>query len=280
MNMQLNYEKTVQDFRAYLTDSEKSPATIQKYLRVMQKFTEYAGKRELDRTLILSYKESLRASHSPTGANAILAAVNAFLRFVGRTELCVRAFRVQKKAFCAENRELCRAEYVRLVRAAQEQKNERLSLLIETVCGTGIRISELSFITAEALEHGEVTVFCKGKTRTVFLVPALRKKLRSYAKRRGIAHGALFTTRSGKPLNRSNIWKEMKSLCDAAHVSPQKVFPHNLRHLFARTFYAIDRDLAKLADLLGHSSVNTTRIYIVTTGEEHRRRMETMRLIL
>ena len=173
-----------------------------------------------------------------------------------------------------------RSEYAALVRTAQRQKNERLALVVQTICGTGIRVSELQYITAEAARRGEAVVCCKGKTRKVFLVSELRHKLLRYAAARGITKGSIFVTKSGRPLNRSNVWREMKSLCKEAGVLPEKVFPHNLRHLFARTFYGIEKDLAKLADILGHSNINTTRIYIGTTGAEHRRRMEGMRLIL
>lgn len=171
-------------------------------------------------------------------------------------------------------------EYRALVKAVKNKKNMRLSLLIQTICGTGIRVSEVSFITVEAVKNGEATVSCKGKTGTVFIVSALRKKLLRYAKERGIHTGMIFITKNGKAMNRSNIWREMKALCKQAGVPTDKGFPHNLRHLFARTFYGLEKDIAKLADILGHSSINTTRIYIISTGTEHRRRMERMRLII
>lgn len=158
--------------------------------------------------------------------------------------------------------------------------NERLNLILQTICGTGIRVSELEFITVEAARSGEAIVSCKGKTRSVFLVRQLQKKLLRYCAKQGIVSGCIFITRTGKPINRTNIWREMKSLCEQANVDPRKVFPHNLRHLFARVFYGIDKDIAKLADILGHSSINTTRIYIISTGTEHRQRMESMRLVI
>ena len=179
-----------------------------------------------------------------------------------------------------EEKELTKAEYVRLINAAKHKKNERLSLLIQTICGTGIRVSELQYITVEAVKSGEAVVSLKGKTRTVFIVRELRQKLLRYAAEQEIKSGLIFITRTGKPLSRTNIWREMKSLCEQAGVNPQKVFPHNLRHLFARTFYGIEKDIAKLADILGHSSINNTRIYIIATGNEHRKRMENMRLIV
>lgn len=169
---------------------------------------------------------------------------------------------------------------MRLINTAKKTGNERLNLLIQTICGTGIRVSELQYITVEAVKCGEAVVSLKGKTRSVFIIKELQKKLLRYAAGQSIASGAIFITRSGKPMSRTNIWREMKNLCEQADVNPQKVFPHNLRHLFARTFYGIEKDIAKLADILGHSSINTTRIYIITTGNEHRQRMENMRLII
>ena len=175
---------------------------------------------------------------------------------------------------------MTKAEYIRLIESAKEKNNQRLGLIIQTICGTGIRVSELEHITVEALYKGETVVNCKGKSRRIFIVPELKKKLLRYAKEQNIKSGALFVTRSGKPVSRINIWRQMKDLCETAKVCPSKVFPHNLRHLFARTFYSIEKDIAKLADILGHSSINTTRIYIVTTGAEHKRKMENMKLII
>lgn len=272
-------KKKLVAFGRSLREAERAPATVEKYLRDAEAFARFVGEEKLTRERVLKFKESLGRTRSTAGANAVLAAVNALLRFLGRADLTVRPFRIQKQVFCPEEKELSRAEYLRLVRAAREAHNPRLALLLETVCGTGIRISELPFVTVEAARKGEATVTCKAKTRTVFLVAALTKKLLKYAKREGITAGPVFVTNSGRPLDRSNVWREMKRLCAAAKVHPAKVFPHNLRHLFARTFYGIDKDIAKLADLLGHSSVNTTRIYLVHTGAEHRRRMEAMHLI-
>ena len=175
---------------------------------------------------------------------------------------------------------MTKAEYIRLIQTAQQKKNTRLNLIIQTICGTGIRVSELQFITVEAVKCGKAIVNCKGKTRTIFIVKSLNKKLLQYAKEKHITAGAIFITRTGKPVSRTNIWREMKNLCEEANVNPNKVFPHNLRHLFARTFYGIEKDIAKLADILGHSSINTTRIYIISTGKEHRKRMEHMRLVI
>ena len=192
----------------------------------------------------------------------------------------MKTIKIQQQVFCPEEKELTRAEYMRLVNTAKAKHNERLCLILQTICGTGIRVSELQFITIEAAKRGEATVSCKGKTRSVFIVRELQKKLLRYAAEQGIESGCIFITRGGKPVSRTNIWREMKALCGEADVNPNKVFPHNLRHLFARVFYGIEKDIAKLADILGHSSINTTRIYIISTGTEHRKRMENMRLII
>ncbi len=273
-------EKLIKNFELKLREDEKSDATVEKYMRDLRHFSDFAGESVLDKSLIMEYKAKLKEEFALSSANSMIAAVNSFLKFAGRLDLCVKQFKIQKSTYCSEEKELTKAEYAALVRSAEQNKNERLSLVIQTICGTGIRVSELEFITVEAALCGEATVSCKGKTRTVFIVSALRKKLLQYARSHGIKTGKIFVTRSGKALNRSNIWQEMKSLCKQAGVNPSKVFPHNLRHLFARTFYSIEKDIAKLADILGHSSINTTRIYIITTGAEHRRLIETMRLII
>ncbi len=268
------------EFETYLRTEEKSELTVQKYLSDLRQVQGFADGRELDKSILLAYKERLAQEYMATSANSKLAAINSFLRFVGWQELCVKQFRVQKKIYCSEEKELTKDEYLRLVATAEKQNNERLALLLQTICGTGIRVSEVKHITAEAVANGEAVVNCKGKTRVVIIVRALQKRLMKFCRSRGIRSGSVFVTSSGKPLDRSNIWREMKSLCQAAGVKAGKVFPHNLRHLFARVFYGIEKDIAKLADVLGHSNINTTRIYIMTTGAEHRRKMETMRLII
>jgi len=268
------------DFENYLRSDEKSDNTIEKYLRDVRAFMLFAEAREISKALVMDFKASLVENYEITSANSMIAAINAFLRFMGWVDCCIKQFKVQKKAFCSEEKELSKAEYIRLVNAAKEKGNERLNLILQTICGTGIRVSELQFITVEAVRKGEAVVSCKNKTRTVFIVRKLQKKLLNYIKTKGITTGCIFITKSGKPMSRCNIWREMKALCEQAGVSPDKVFPHNLRHLFARTFYGIEKDIAKLADILGHSSINTTRIYIITTGAEHKRKMENMRLII
>ena len=208
------------------------------------------------------------------------SATKSFFSFFGWDDLKVKSLKLQQQVYCPAEKELTKAEYTRLCKAAQRRHNERLNLILQTICGTGIRVSELQFITVEAAKCGEAVVRCKGKTRAVFIVRELRQKLLRYAAEQNIRSGMIFVTRTGKPISRTNIWREMKALCIEADVNPQKVFPHNLRHLFARVFYGIEKDIAKLADILGHSSINTTRIYIISTGMEHRRRMENMHLIL
>ncbi|MBR2466746.1 MAG: tyrosine-type recombinase/integrase [Clostridia bacterium] len=272
--------KQMQKFEFHLRDEERSAATIEKYMRDVRFFLSYIRENEITKQTVLDYKSKLGESYAVSSANSMIAAMNCFLRFCGWHDLCVKQFKMQREVYCSEEKELTRAEYVRLLGAANTKHNERLNLIIQTICGTGIRVSELQYITVEALHSGEAIVNCKGKNRRVFIVPELKKKLLRYVKERGIGTGTVFVTRNGKAVSRNSIWKDMKALCEQANVSPSKVFPHNLRHLFARTFYGIEKDIAKLADILGHASINTTRIYIVTTGAEHKRKMEHMRLII
>lgn len=208
----------------------------------------------------------------------MLASLNSFLRYLGLSEYTAKHIRVQKKIFCAEEKELTKSDYLQLLKASK--KNVRLNLVLQTICSTGIRVSELQYFTVEAVKLGEITVDCKSKTRTILIPGKLKAALVRYAKQQHICSGPIFVTRTGKPLNRSSIWAAMKQLCASAGVLPTKVFPHNLRKLFARTFYAVAKDIAKLADLLGHSSIDTTRIYIMTSGQEHRRQIEQLGLVV
>lgn len=274
-------EKRIEDFLAYLKSEEKSKNTIAKYLRDVRAFAAYLSGIEITKETVIAYKSRLLAeNYAVRSINSILASVNSLFAFLGWTDCKVKSIKLQRQIYCPEEKELTKAEYMRLVNAAKQKGNERLNLILQTICGTGIRVSELQYITVEAVKNGEAIVSLKGKTRSVFIVKELQKKLLRYAAEQGIKSGLIFITRTGKPLSRTNIWREMKSLCESAGVNPQKVFPHNLRHLFARVFYSIEKDIAKLADILGHSSINTTRIYIISTGDEHRKRMENMRLIL
>ncbi len=267
-------------FEAHLYEDEKSELTVRKYMHDLQIFAQYAKDKYMDKQLMMQYKVILKEKYALTSANSMLVALNIFLRYIGRDDLCVKQFRIQKNIFCKEESELTKKEYAALVNMAKKKNNNRLALVLQTICGTGIRVSELEFITVEAAHKGEATVTCKGKTRVVFIASTLRKKLLLYANQRGICQGKIFLTRSGRALDRSNLWKEMKALCGRAEVNPHKVFPHNLRHLFARTFYSIEKDIAKLADVLGHSNINTTRIYMISSGAEHRKNVENMHLIL
>ena len=273
-------KEMISDFAYDLQMREKSAATVEKYVRDVRRFAEFAAGQEVTRQLVLDYKAALTATYKVRSINSMLASVNAFLRFSGREDCRVQQLRLQSAAYCAEESELSRQEYCRLVKTAAALGDKRMSLLLQTLCSTGIRISELAYITVEAVRAGRVEIRCKGKRRVVFLPARLQNKLLRYCRTTRRHYGAVFCTRSGAAMDRSNIWHAMKRLCLAAGVSPQKVFPHNLRHLLARTFYEQQKDLSKLADLLGHSSINTTRIYIVSSGAEHRRQMEQMHLVL
>ena len=274
-------ESIIEKFKTYLQNEEKSTNTIEKYIRDVKVFADYANNLDVTKEMVIAYKNKLIGdNYAVRSINSMIASLNSFFAFVGWEVLKVKSIKLQRQIYCPEEKELTKAEYLRLVNTAKQKGNERLNLLIQTICGTGIRVSELQYITVEAVKCGEAVVSLKGKTRSVFIVRELKKKLLRYAAEQGIKSGAIFITRNGKPMSRTNIWREMKNLCDQANVNPDKVFPHNLRHLFARTFYGIEKDIAKLADILGHSSINTTRIYIITTGNEHRQRMENMRLIV
>lgn len=270
----------LREFKEHLHGEERSEATAEKYLRDLRAFFFFMQEKDLTKAAVLDYKAKLLERYAVTSANSMLAAMNAFFRFYGLYELCVKQYKIQKSAFCSEEKELTKAEYIRLIGTARRRGNERLSLIIQTICGCGIRVSELAYITVEAVKRGEAFVNCKGKNRRIFIVAELRRKLLLYIKARGISEGCVFITKRGNPISRHNVWRDMKGLCEDAGVKPSKVFPHNLRHLFARTFYCIEKDIAKLADILGHASINTTRIYIATTGIEHRKKMESMRLII
>lgn len=229
---------------------------------------------------MIAYKKYLQTVFAVRSVNSMLASINRLFAFLGWHDLRVKSLKLQQQIFCPEERELTKAEYMRLCKTAERRHNKRLSLILQTICATGIRVSELQYITVEAAKRGKAVVNCKSKTRTVFIVKELKQKLLRYAAEQNIKDGMIFITRTGKPISRTNIWREMKALCGEANVNPEKVFPHNLRHLFARVFYGIEKDIAKLADILGHSSIDTTRIYIISTGTEHRRRMENMHLII
>ena len=267
-------------FQKNLIENERSGATVSKYLRDVRTFAAFAGEETVCKELVIRYKQYLIENYAPSSVNSMLAALNCFFKEMGWYECTVKAVRIQRQAFRTKERELTKAEYLRLLEAAKARKDTRLCLLMQTVCATGIRISELKFITLNAVKCGRAVVSLKGKIRQVLIPPALCWKLKQYAKERGIRSGSIFITKSGKPLDRSNILHEMKRLCKAAGVDRCKVFPHNLRHLFATLYYAASKDLSRLADILGHVSVNTTRIYTSVSGVEQCREIGRLGLIL
>lgn len=270
----------IEDFRKNLELQEKSTSTIEKYIRDVKAFSAYTENAAITKEKVIAYKKYLRNNYAARSVNSMLASINSLFNSLEWHDLKVKSLKLQQQVFCSEDRELTKAEYARLCKTAERKKNKRLNLILQTICGTGIRVSELQYITVETAKQGEAVVNCKAKTRSVFIVKELKQKLLRYAAEQNIKSGMIFVTRTGKPISRTNIWREMKALCVEANVNPEKVFPHNLRHLFARVFYGIEKDIAKLADILGHSSINTTRIYIISTGTEHRKRMENMHLII
>ena len=269
--------KDLAEFRLWLEEAEKSPLTVEKYLRDVGAFRAWLGGKALEKGAVLAYKSELVERYATASVNSMLSSVNGWLSWQGRGECRVKILKQQRQAFCPEDKELTRAEYQRLLQAAGPDR--RLFLLMQAICATGIRVSEHKFLTVEALRRGCATVRSKGKTRTVFIPKKLCKILLSYAKTSKISTGSVFLGKNGKPLDRSRIWAMMKGLCAAAGVSEKKVFPHNLRHLFARIFYTMEHDIVRLADILGHSSINTTRIYTIETGATHRKQIEKMPLL-
>lgn len=281
MKRMITEEKILQ-YQEYLYEEEKTTATIKKYICDLKKLMDYLSGREITKKLMVEYKEALRKEkgYRLTSINSFLVAANRFFEYMGWYDLRVKTYRIQKEIFVPENRDLSKAEYKKLVQAAMKKGKKRLAMILQTICAAGIRISELSCVTVESVVKGIVEIYCKGKQRIVLLPKKLQKKLLRYIQEKGIKSGILFCTSSGKPVDRSNIWKEMKGLCKEAEVTEEKVYPHNLRHLFAKEFYAVEKDIAKLADILGHSSVETTRIYIKSTSAEHQKQLNMMGLVV
>lgn len=268
----------LQHFAAYLRREEKSAGTVEKYLRDAAAFAAYMDGAPVTKEAVAAWRDGLTAQgYAPVTINSMVAAVNALLRFLGREDCRVKALRLQRRVFRDQSRELTRAEYDRLLAAASGKP--RLALLMETICSTGIRVSEVRYITVEAAREGRAEIALKGKIRVILLPAKLCRKLLKYARKNKTASGEIFLTGSGKPISRRQIWAEMKALCGKAGVEKSKVFPHNLRHLFARTFYRVTRDIAKLSDVLGHSSIETTRIYLISTGAEHARALDRLGLV-
>ena len=278
MNNRTLTSKQYIEYRTYLLEKEMSDVTIHKYLRDIKAFYEFEKELPVTKEKLLLYKKQLQnQGYAIRSINSIIASLNSFMGFLGWHEYKMKTLRYQKETYCDPEKELSKQEYFRLLKASEKQP--RLNMILQTICSTGIRISELKYFTAEAVQTGKISVQCKCKVRTILIPKQLKKRLLEYALKRKIKEGYIFQTKSGIPLDRSNIWKQMKNLCKEAAVQAQKVFPHNLRKLFARTFYNMEKDIAKLADILGHGSINTTRIYIMTTGLEHRRKIERLGLL-
>lgn len=269
--------KIIQKYKNHLINEEKSQTTIDKYIRDITAFAKWTDGRSIDKQTVLTYKEILISSYAPRSVNSILSSLNSLFEYLGWYDCKVKTLKIQKQIFSDKDKELTKDEYMRLLQAAKN--NKRLYYLMQTICSTGIRVSELKYITVDAVVARQAIINCKGKMRTVILPKQLCKILKDYIKERNIKSGPVFVTKTGKPLDRSNIWTDMKKLCSSAGVLQNKVFPHNLRHLFARTFYSSQKDIVRLADILGHSSVNTTRIYTMESGDVHRKQIERMGLL-
>lgn len=271
--------EAINDYKNYLVNEEKGEITIEKYIRDINAFNVWINCGELSKSKVLEYKSKLVEEYAPATVNSVLSSLNGFFKYNEWYELQVKSLKIQRRMFCKTEKELSKGEYDRLLKAALDKKNDRLYLIMQTICSMGLRVSELRFITAESIRKGEAVVKLKGKIRTVFIPPELAKMLRVYMREKSISTGSIFVTKTGKPIDRHTIWKCMKELCEMAGVSKEKVFPHNLRHLFARTYYSLQKDIVRLADILGHSSVNTTRIYTIENGDVHRKQMEKLGLV-
>lgn len=273
--------EVLEQYLEYLKAEEKTIATIQKYRRDILHFFRFLAERQgVTKELVIHYKQVLTEKYAAASTNSMLVALNGFFAYLGWDDLKVKILKVQQQCFRDKEKELTKEEYKRLVRAARQEENERMYVLLQTICATGIRVSEHRFITVEGLASGKVRILNKGKERVILIPKELQQLLKGYCRQNGIYTGSVFVTRRGKPLDRSNIWHEMKALCQTARVDPDKVFPHNLRHLFAVTYYQLEKDIVRLADILGHSSVETTRIYTYTSGVEHMRNLSRLRLLI
>ncbi len=271
--------KTIKDFKMHLIEEEKSAATIEKYIRDINTFVRWLSGRKVVKATVLEYKKIMIDTYSTASVNSIISSLNSLFAFLGLLDCKIKTIKIQKQIFASKDKELTKAEYERLLEAAKHKNNQKLYYLMQTICSTGIRISELKFLSIEAVNQGVANINCKGKQRKVWIPRNLCKMLKIYAKEQGIQSGSIFISRTGKPLDRSNIWKMLKDLCESAGVSKDKVFPHNFRHLFARSYYSLHKDIIRLADLLGHSSVNTTRLYTMESGDVHRKQIQRLGLI-
>ncbi len=272
-------EKSIKNFKNYLIEEEKSSATVEKYMRDITAFGNWLNGKKICKAIVIEYKNSIICSYAPTSVNSMLSSINHYFMYMGWYECKVKTIKIQKQIFAKKEKELTKKEYEKLLETAKRKNDERLFFLMQTICSTGIRVSELQYITREAVEKGQACINCKGKMRIVILPEKLGAALRAYAKKQKIESGPIFISRNKKALDRSNIWKMMKNLCESAGVEKDKVFPHNFRHLFARTYYSIEKDVVRLADILGHSSVNTTRVYTMETGEVHRLQIQKLGLL-
>ncbi len=279
MNNKTITNELINNFKMYLHEEERCDNTIQKYLRDIRFFREWLQDKNIDKAAVIEYKNELCSRYAAKSVNSMLSSINAFFMFMGWYELKIKTLKIQRHIFTDKSRELTKPEYERLLIAAKSKKNERLYYLMQTIASIGLRVSEIKYITCEAVAQGQAVINCKGKIRQVLLPKKLCKILKGYIKSQNIKSGSVFITKSGRPLDRCAIWKMLKKLCETAGVSKDKVFPHNFRHLFARTFYALEKDIVRLADILGHSSINTTRIYTMETGETHRRQLQRLHLL-
>ena len=270
----------IQKFKEYLIEEEKSAATLDKYIRDVNTFMAWCENKELRKSLVLEYKQEIIEKYAPASVNSIISSLNSFFAYTEWYDLKVKSIKIQKQIFANKDKELTKTEYERLLKAAKSKNNQRLYYLMQTICSSGLRVSELKYVTCDAVRCGQATINCKGKMRIVILPKQLCKMLKDYIKENDIKRGSVFVSKNGKPLDRSNIWSDMKKLCESAGVSKDKVFPHNLRHLFARTYYSLQKDVVRLADILGHSNVNTTRIYTMESGIVHRQQIQKLGLLL
>lgn len=277
--MKVITNEIIKNFESYLYEEERSDNTIEKYIRDIRFFLEWLGGKAVDKSVVLQYKKELCERYASKSINSILSSLNALFMYMGWYELKVKTLKIQRRIFADKEKELTKAEYERLLAAAKDRKNERLYYLMQTIASTGLRVSEIKYVTCDAIKSGQAVINCKGKMRVVILPRKLCKMLKEYVGENDIKNSSVFVSRNGNPLDRSHIWKMLKKLCETAGVSKDKVFPHNFRHLFARTYYSLQKDIVRLADILGHSSINTTRIYTIETGDIHRRQIQKLGLL-
>lgn len=280
VNKKIITNELINNFRIYLYEEERSDNTIEKYMRDIRFFREWLQDRSIDKSIVIEYKKELCERYSIKSVNSMLSSINAFFVFMGWYDLKVKTLKIQRRIFADKSKELSKSDYERLLIAAKNKKNERLYYLMQTIAGTGLRVSEIKYVTCEAVRQGQAVINCKGKIRQIFLPKKLCQMLKKYVKSQNIKSGSVFVTRSGRPLDRYAIWKMLKDLCESAGVSKDKVFPHNFRHLFARTFYSLQKDIVRLADILGHSSVETTRLYTMESGTEHIKQLQKLGLLI